>query len=382
MTTESIERNSLVSVITLSYNYARFLPYTIEAVLSQTHSNIQHIIIDDGSTDNSVDVARTYARGDKRIEVIALQANRGACAAYAEAYKRVKGEFVCSIDADDVPHQTKFRKQLDFFKENPEYDLLSTYIDVIDGKGNLVPSPNIQQQWVNQDRNLNDLTHWLSGNYVAHSAVMMKRHAHDSVGTLDPNMIYAPDYEHFTRFMVRGYKIYTLPEELLSYRVHNNNITHKNPEETFIEFSYIFWKWIMPVLVRQRRFQEVAGRLSQIVAHDQYAEMSFERRMRLLSVMTRPPSNVSCYKEFRDLAATLDLFSGNVLEAALSYSPASLEFRSMLQTNTRLSATVNRLISQMNAHNQSSQSDTAPKLADIFSWFGRLAKQLRANDLR
>ena len=346
MRTQCTNYGPLVSVITLSYNYARFLPSTIEAILAQDHENIQHIIIDDGSTDNSVAVARAYARNDKRIEVITSDTNRGACAAYAEAYKHINGEFVCSIDADDVPHPSKFSKQLAFFSANPDCDLLSTFIDIIDSQGDAVASPNLQEEWVNKVRDLNDLSNWMSGNHIAHSAVMMRRLAHDKIGVLDPTMVYAPDYEHFVRFVVGGHKIDLLPEKLLSYRVHGNNITHKNPEATFIEFIYIFWKWITPVLIQQRRFADMAGRLSQIVAHDQYAEMSFQSRMRLLSAITHSPLESNDFRDFRNLLGEADLHPGSILEAALSYSPANLELRSMLRTTSRMATTISKLTEQ------------------------------------
>lgn len=373
---QSTSQNPLISVITLSYNYARFLPRTIEAILSQDYTNIQHIIIDDGSTDDSIAVARAYAEKDSRIEVIASEKNRGACASYGVAYEYIKGDFVCSIDADDVPHQTKFRKQLAFFLDNPDYDLVSTYIEVIDGQGAVVESPNLQEEWVNKARDLNDLSNWMSGNYVAHSAVMMRRGAHDKIGTLDPNMVYAPDYEHFTRFVVNGHKIATLPEKLLSYRVHNNNITHKNPQATFIEFIYVFWKWIAPALIQQRRFSEIAGRLSQIVAHDQYAEMSFQRRMRLLSAITQCPSGIHNFLDFSNLLATADPHPGSILEAALSYSPANLELRSMLRTTSRMANTIDRLAGQLeDDRNLNNLRTSLPPRVNLPSWFRTLIRK-------
>lgn len=347
MTSRRVNPSALVSVITLSYNYAHFLPHTINAILNQTHKNIQYIIIDDGSSDDSVKIARTYAQADARVEVIALTQNRGACAAYAEAYKHLRGEFVCSIDADDIPHPTMFQKQLDFFSNHPDHAVVSTYINVINAQGEIAPTPNLQQEWVNQRRDLDDLTNWASGNYIAHSATMIRRAAHDKVGVLDTDMVYAPDYEHFTRLVVNGEKIATLPEILLSYRVHNNNITHKDPQSTFVEFIYIYWKWIMPKLIQQRRFGQVAERLSQIVAHDQYAEMSFDNRMRLLSVIVHSPSRAHNFKEFKELIAASDIFSGSVLESTLAYSPANLELRSMLRTTSRMSSTIDKLAAQI-----------------------------------
>lgn len=90
----------MISVIIPIYNSAEFLPRCIDSVMRQTYTNLQVILIDDGSTDSSTNIAEQYAAQDKRI-VLIKQANRGQAAARNEAMKLVKGDYLCFVDSDD-----------------------------------------------------------------------------------------------------------------------------------------------------------------------------------------------------------------------------------------------------------------------------------------
>jgi glycosyltransferase involved in cell wall biosynthesis len=92
----------LVTVICLCYNHSRFVREAIESVLNQTHQNVQLIVVDNGSTDNSVEVIRQEIRNRPSIEFIALQKNLGNCKAVNRALTLAKGEFLIDLAADDV----------------------------------------------------------------------------------------------------------------------------------------------------------------------------------------------------------------------------------------------------------------------------------------
>lgn len=92
----------LVTVICLCYNHARFVQEAIESVLNQTHQNTQLIVVDNGSTDNSVEVIRQLVVNHPAIEFIVLQQNLGNCKAVNRALTLAKGEFVIDLAADDI----------------------------------------------------------------------------------------------------------------------------------------------------------------------------------------------------------------------------------------------------------------------------------------
>jgi hypothetical protein len=112
-----------VSIIIPVYNQARFLPDTIESVLAQTHADWECIVVDDGSTDDSADVARRFSEGDARIRVI-RQENAGPSAARNRAFPLASGTYVQFLDADDKLAPDKLAVQSRYLDEHPEIDLV------------------------------------------------------------------------------------------------------------------------------------------------------------------------------------------------------------------------------------------------------------------
>src|SRR5262249_33957729 len=98
----------LVSVLIASYNYEQFIGRTIESVLHQSYSNVEVVVCDDGSSDESAEVVERLARKDPRVTLIRQQ-NAGHTIAYNAAYRRSRGEILCILDADDLfaPHKVE-----------------------------------------------------------------------------------------------------------------------------------------------------------------------------------------------------------------------------------------------------------------------------------
>lgn len=128
--------NELVSIITPCYNASEFIGQTIESVLAQTYQNFEMIIIDDCSTDNSIDVISKYIRKDNRIKLIKLKNNSGSAVARNIGIKEAKGRYIAFLDSDDLWVPEKLIKQIAFMKTN---ELLVTYSSyfVIDKNGNI-----------------------------------------------------------------------------------------------------------------------------------------------------------------------------------------------------------------------------------------------------
>ena len=95
-----METQPLISVIIPVYNVANYLPRCLDSILTQTYKNLEIIVVDDGSTDNGLDICKEYAQKDKRITVI-HQENKGLSAARNRGMEKMKGEFVTFVDSDD-----------------------------------------------------------------------------------------------------------------------------------------------------------------------------------------------------------------------------------------------------------------------------------------
>ncbi len=106
MELRALSAKPLVSILVSNYNYARYIGEAIESALSQTYSNIELIICDDGSTDNSVDIIEGYQRKDPRLQLI-RKANGGQASGFNAAFSASRGELIALLDSDDcfLPHK-------------------------------------------------------------------------------------------------------------------------------------------------------------------------------------------------------------------------------------------------------------------------------------
>ena len=110
--------NSLVSIITPSYNSARFISDCVYSVLKQTYNNWELLIIDDASEDNSLEIIKELSKIDERIKTVFLERNGGAAEARNIAIKKSKGRYIAFLDADDVWKDDKLKEQINFMQVN------------------------------------------------------------------------------------------------------------------------------------------------------------------------------------------------------------------------------------------------------------------------
>jgi glycosyltransferase involved in cell wall biosynthesis len=126
-----------VSVIIDNYNYARFLPEAIDSVLAQDfpQEQIEIIVVDDGSTDNSREVLKSY--GDRITPV--FQENSGYAEAFNNGIGRAAGEFVCLLDADDVWQTDKIQRVVEAFEKNPDCPMVQHFLQDTDAQLKALP---------------------------------------------------------------------------------------------------------------------------------------------------------------------------------------------------------------------------------------------------
>ncbi|HEY9717428.1 MAG TPA: glycosyltransferase family 2 protein, partial [Trichormus sp.] len=117
--TRSEAERPLVSVIIPAYCAASYLERAVNSVREQTHRNIEIIIVDDGSTDDTLAIAMALAETDERIQVL-HQSQSGAASARQLAAKHANGKYIAPIDADDLWAPQNLRRQVDCLEENPE----------------------------------------------------------------------------------------------------------------------------------------------------------------------------------------------------------------------------------------------------------------------
>ena len=110
--------NGLVSIIMPNYNCGGFVSETVNSVLAQTYTDWELLIVDDCSTDNSVEVIKSLSESDDRIKLFISERNGGAAAARNRALREAKGKWIAFLDSDDLWTADKLEKQIDFMEKN------------------------------------------------------------------------------------------------------------------------------------------------------------------------------------------------------------------------------------------------------------------------
>ena len=227
----------LISVVMANYNKGDVIEDTITSVLSQTYDNIEFIIVDDASTDNSDYIIRKYAKKDKRIKYFPQNVNRNFCYASNLGMSKATGEFITRIDSDDTWVKNKLEKQLCFFQKNSDCQILFTNINIIDENNNIVNDnyPHEMESYDTDELPIEkQLEHFFfNGNYFAHTSVMMKKSLFEKIGYYNNMYIQLQDFDYWIR-AAKITKLYKLDDRLTNVRKwqndKNRNISHINDE--------------------------------------------------------------------------------------------------------------------------------------------------------
>lgn len=226
----------LVSVLIGAYNHGAFISEAVDSALSQSYPNIEVIVVDDGSTDNTKDVLRDY--GDRIT--YSYQQNSGPAAARNRASKMASGSLLAILDADDVWLPDKVRKQLNLLQSAPDLDLVFSRFAAIDEAGNslgfiypekipdqleLIPVPDVDNGYVIEGALVEAL---LSGCFIPHPSVIMRRETLDAVGGYDASLGQAEDVDLWKRMALQDAHFCFLDEILLNVRKHGSNISHSH----------------------------------------------------------------------------------------------------------------------------------------------------------
>lgn len=207
----------LVSVILPVYNGAGFVGKTIESILGQTYQDMEIIIVDDASTDQSLEVIRSYQ--DPRIRVIACEKNRNVVYSGNIGFKAAKGKYVALIGHDDLWKQDKLEKQIAFLEEHPSYSLCFTRMDVIDEDLKICKGSPLYQVFSRTDRPARVWIRklFLEGNYFCAPSACIRREVLDRAGYYRFALLQLQDYDLWLRLLLQG-EAYIYPERLTYYR--------------------------------------------------------------------------------------------------------------------------------------------------------------------
>ena len=208
--------DSKVSIIMPVYNGGRFLREAIESILSQTFTDFEFIIVNDGSTDNSLLLIKEYADKDKRIKIID-QKNQGVSNSRNNAIKNSVGEYVAFIDCDDLWLSEKLKTQLESFNKDKDLKICGSWGSVIDVKGDEIKKFEYPP--------LTDKEIKIKSIYkypFITSSLIIKKEILNINKLFNPKIKLAEDYEFITKYIYKN-KCLNINQYLIKYRIHGNN---------------------------------------------------------------------------------------------------------------------------------------------------------------
>ena len=213
--------NPLVTVLMPVYNGEKYLKNAIESILYQTFKDFEFLIIDDGSTDNSVEIMGSF--NDARIRIERNKINLGLIKTLNKGLKLSKGKYIARMDCDDISLPKRLSTQINFMEKHPEIGVCGSWVKII----------GLEKKFINKypKKHEEAKAYLLFNTPLAHPSVIMRKEVIEKYKLeYDENYKHAEDYELWSR-IINYSKISNIPKVLLHYRMHPESVSKKNSSE-------------------------------------------------------------------------------------------------------------------------------------------------------
>jgi glycosyltransferase involved in cell wall biosynthesis len=216
---KSIMNRPMVSVVMPVFNAENYLEQAIESILNQSYTNLDIVIINDGSTDNSKNIILNFE--DKRLRYFENPVNWGIVKTRNRCLEEARGKYIAVLDSDDIAFPERIKEQVEFLENNPDYGMCGSYFQTIDGNGKFLKNV----RFPSNDKDAR--TYLIVHNCFCHSTIMMR-------SKLAKEFQYLAGYDVAEDYLLwyeisKITKIINLPVYTTFYRVHQKNIsTTKN----------------------------------------------------------------------------------------------------------------------------------------------------------
>lgn len=212
----------ILSVIMPVYNSGSYVRGSILSILDQTFDNLELIVINDGSTDNSLIEMQSVK--DKRLKLYQNDRNRGIVYTRNKGLKLARGKYIGMLDADDIAYPEKFAKQIAFLEQHLDFGMVGSWARFIDEEGEPLPGG-----WKLTASSEMIPSIMLFKNYFLQSAVVYRKECIDQ-------FVFREGFDILEDYLIwleilKGYKAWNLQEYLVDYRVHQESVTKKHKAE-------------------------------------------------------------------------------------------------------------------------------------------------------
>ena len=242
----------LVSIVIPAYNWARYIREAIDSVLQQSYRNIEFIVLDDGSTDQTREILATYALGTFYWET---HANMGQASTLNKGWQIAKGDILGYLSADDILLPNAVSTSVNVLQANS--DVVLTYCDF-----NLIDEYSKVIRRVCPARfNYNDMV--AKGVCPPGPGAFFRRHAFEAAGPWDSSLRQMPDYDFWLRLGLFG-RIQHIPQPLASFRLHNESQTFRKTTESRAEepiriITNFFQRQALPPVIEQAKDEALSS---------------------------------------------------------------------------------------------------------------------------
>ncbi len=220
--------NAKISIITPSFNQGQFIEQTIQSVLSQNYPNLEYIVMDGGSTDNTLDILKKYEDKLKWFS----EKDKGQSDAINKGLKMAYGDIVAWLNSDDYYLPGTLAKVATFFDKNSQAKWVSGDYQIVDEKGKDIHSFVIGYKRLL--RLFNSYSTLSFANYIIQPSTFWRRELISEIGYLNEEYRYCMDYDLWLRFM-KNYPLHIIPSPLSAFRVHSTSKGGVEYEKQFDE---------------------------------------------------------------------------------------------------------------------------------------------------
>lgn len=263
-----MNNSPLVSIVTPTFNQAQYVAETIESVLAQDYKNIEYIVLDDGSTDNTRQVLEPYQARAK----IESQENMGQARTLNKGWQAARGTYLAYLSSDDILHPQAISKLVEALEQDPSRVCVFPNCELIDEHSNVIKK-NLCRPF-----HLSDLV--VKQECYIGPGALFRRSAFEQAGGWMPDLKLAPDREFWIRLAKYG-SFHLLAETLAGYRMHSSSISYKDvSEQTGMEYIRVLDSYFaevdVPVDIKARK-DEAYGHAFFILARNAFRSSNFAR---------------------------------------------------------------------------------------------------------
>lgn len=210
-----------ISVLMGIYNCASTLPEALDSLYAQTYKDFQIIMCDDGSKDNTYEIAKSYAEIHDNIILIQNECNKGLNYTLNRCLALADTELIARMDGDDISMPNRFEVEIEFLDEHPDFGVVSTPCTYFDENGIFR---------INHGRGEVKKKHFIRRTPVSHAPCMARTEVFKKVGgySVDDKLLRVEDYHLWFKIFSAGYKLCQLPESKYLVRDNRNAIARRN----------------------------------------------------------------------------------------------------------------------------------------------------------